>query len=311
MLALVVVYCASPSAARRLLPRRWSPSPSCQAEADAFCATSCFAKIKDRPCDGPQLARKGLKDSAHSSWACYSPEELTPDHQNYSHHGTKEPCFCSRDAQVRAVLAKCGDPDPSHPVQPSPSPSPSPSPPLPPSSNLSTTVVFLAGEKNYVGMRIPAILMIPQGPNKGRLLAFCECGQPHALGRGVDGFPNSGCDICSKVSSDSGRSWGNLVTVIKNASQPSPVYDTAHSTVVMNFNGAPHCTGDLRSGERGCGFNQAMISTTDGDSWGEPRSIDSMLGKAGHAAAGPGRGLELTQTHKGRLLFIGHQGACK
>jgi hypothetical protein len=292
---------------------RWAPSPTCQAQANAFCASSCYAKIKGRPCDGPQLARRGLRDQAHISWACYSPEELTPSHQNYSHHGSKEPCFCSRDTQIRAVLAKCGDPDPSEPARPVPPPPAPPSPPLPPSSNLSTTVVFVPGEKGYVGMRIPAILMIPQGPHKGRLLAFCECGQPHTLGRGVDGFPNSGCDICTKVSSDSGKSWGPLVTVIKNASQPSPVYDTARSTVVMNFNGAPHCTvEELRSGSRGCGFNQAMISTTDGDSWGEPRGIDSMLGKAGHAAAGPGRGLQLTHgPHKGRLLFIGHQGACE
>ena len=35
-----------------------------------------------------------------------------------------------------------------------------------------------------------------------------------------------------------------------------------------------------------------------------------LLTLAGHSAAGPGRGLELTQgAHKGRLLFIGHQGA--
>ena len=55
-----------------------------------------------------------------------------------------------------------------------------------------------------------------------------------------------------------------------------------------------------------------MISRDDGSSWGAPLAIDSQLGKAGHAAAGPGRGLELTQgAHRGRLLFIGHQGAYK
>ena len=88
MLALVVVYCASPSAARRLLPRRWSPSPSCQAEADAFCATSCFAKIKDRPCGGPQLARKGQGLGAQQLGVLLSrgtdarpPELLAPRHQ--------------------------------------------------------------------------------------------------------------------------------------------------------------------------------------------------------------------------------------
>ena len=40
--------------------------------------------------------------------------------------------------------------------------------------------------------------------------------------------------------------------------------------------------------------------------------FNSMAGLhcAGHAAAGPGTGIELTQgDHKGRLMFIGHRGA--
>lgn len=129
----------------------------------------------------------------------------------------------------------------------------------------------------------------------------CQCGQPHlAL------FPNSGCDICQKISTDGGTTWGALQTIVKNSSQPSPVYDEATSTVFMNFNGAPHCLGQSGS----CGFNLAMSSPNEGETWTTPRSIDQYLGDKGHAAAGPGRGLRLTSApHQGRMLFIGHRGA--
>jgi sialidase-1 len=172
------------------------------------------------------------------------------------------------------------------------------------SGNVSSVTVFTKGELGYVGMRIPSILMIPQGVNKGHLLAFCECGQPHAMES--QSRVDTGCDICSKSSVDSGATWGPLQVVIKNSSQPSPVYDTATSTIVLNFNGAPHCLDQTT----GCGFNQQMISTDDGKTWGAPTPLDQFLGAKGHAAAGPGVGIQLTQgEHKGRLLFIGHRGA--
>jgi hypothetical protein len=96
---------------------------------------------------------------------------------------------------------------------------------------------------------------VTQGKNKGNLLALCECGQPHAME--VQSSVDTGCDICSKTSTDNGATWGALQVVIKNSSQPSPVYDTTTSTVVLNFNGAPHCLDQTYS----CGFNQAMAST--------------------------------------------------
>ena len=87
-------------------------------------------------------------------------------------------------------------------------------------------------------MRIPAIIMIPEGPNKGHLLAFCECGQPHAM-ESPAGTVDTGCDICSKSSDTDGKTWGPLQVVVKNSSQPSPVYNSVAKTIVMNFNGAP------------------------------------------------------------------------
>ena len=124
-------------------------------------------------------------------------------------------------------------------------------------ANVSSVTVFTKGEKcaphptpitghsaacalrrGYVGMRIPAIIMIPEGPNKGHLLAFCECGQPHAM-ESPAGTVDTGCDICSKSSTTNGKTWGPLQVVVKNSSQPSPVYNSVAKTIVMNFNGAP------------------------------------------------------------------------
>ena len=52
------------------------------------------------------------------------------------------------------------------------------------------------------------------------------------------------------------------------------------------------------------------LRVQDGKTWGAPAQLDQFLGDKGHAAAGPGVGIQLTQgKHKGRLLFIGHRGA--
>jgi sialidase-1 len=103
---------------------------------------------------------------------------------------------------------------------------------------------------------------------------------------------------------DGGKSWSALKVVIKNSSQPSPVYDTVRRQIVMNYNGAPHCM------TNGCGFNMQMISVDGGESWIAPTQLDQFLGDKGHSAAGPGVGLQLTHgPHAGRLLFIGHHGA--
>jgi hypothetical protein len=54
----------------------------------------------------------------------------------------------------------------------------------------------------------------------------------------------------------------------------------------------------------------AFWRVQDGKTWGAPTQLDQFLGDKGHAAAGPGVGIQLTQgKHKGRLLFIGHRGA--
>ena len=195
---------------------------------------------------------------------------------------------------------------------------------------LGSVPVFTWGERGYATMREPAVLLFPAPApgNNGTLLAFAEAGQNHlplrsssslissparARARFGFDFPESGCDIVLKTSTDGGTSWGPMVVVAKNASQPSPVYDAEHNQVVLNFNGAPHCADARPDGQlSGCGFNLAMSATIDaagGMRWTAPVPIDGSLGDKGHAAVGHA-GLELAVgPHKGRLLFIGHRGA--
>ena len=175
--------------------------------------------------------------------------------------------------------------------------------------------VFTWGESGYSVFREPAILMLP---TTGTLLALIEGGANHLLGGGGAGagYPNSNSDVVAKLSSDGGRTWGKLIVVLKNASQPGAVWDSTHQKVVLNLNGAPHCLGAAAARDMGaggadsCGFNLQMAST-DGLAWSAPVALDGFLGRQGHAANGHA-GLELTAPgtpHKGRLLFIGHRGA--
>ncbi len=105
-------------------------------------------------------------------------------------------------------------------------------------------------------------------------------------------------DLCSKRSHDGGRTWGNFTMLAVNGSQPSMVYDTAHETIVLNFNldrtgNWPHS-----------GRNFQMFSHDAGASWSPktPLPTNAALGQT----AGPGVGLQLSHgQRKGRLLNIG------
>eukprot|EP01051_Picozoa_sp_SAG22_P013921 SAG22_NODE_1619_length_3970_cov_1.777577_2_plen_431_part_00 len=173
---------------------------------------------------------------------------------------------------------------------------------------LPSVPVFRFGEQpGYVAMREPALLLIPG--SQPALLAIAEAGQNHLLRDGS--WSSAGCDIVSKRSTDSGATWSSLSVVLKNASQPSPVFDNTTGKIVMNANGAPHCLLDSVGGSTGgCGFNIQLSSKDGGVSWSAPTPIDRFLGPGyDHAAAGHS-GLQLfTGPHAGRLLFIGHRGA--
>ena len=142
--SLLAPHASASAAATAAAP--WAPSAACQAAANAACnamnhsvfgptvdhGKSCWADIRSRPCDGPQLARKSLAHgTTEPAWRCYSPSTLTKDHAAYA----KGDCYCSLDVQIRALLAKCGSPDPS----PAPTPTPAPTFAVP-----SVAVVVLA-----------------------------------------------------------------------------------------------------------------------------------------------------------------------
>jgi hypothetical protein len=65
-----------------------------------------LSQVKDRHCNST-LARKTGPEPV--MWRCYPSSELSPNGTWITGHGA---CYCSRDAEIRDVLAKCGDPDP-------------------------------------------------------------------------------------------------------------------------------------------------------------------------------------------------------
>ena len=85
----------------------WHPSTKCQAEADAFCASSCLPKISSSGCKGPLTALRS--GPGKRQWRCYAASTLEKANSTYA-HGT---CYCSRNDDLLSVLRKCGDPAPS------------------------------------------------------------------------------------------------------------------------------------------------------------------------------------------------------
>jgi hypothetical protein len=108
-------------------------------------------------------------------------------------------------------------------------------------------------------------------------------------------------DICTRRSTDTGRSWGPLDVLVKGAGQDTAVWDEITKTVVLQFDGES-------SGKSGR-TNQQVLSTDMGITYSKP--LAQVGGQTG-ASTGPGRGLQLSAANPhapSRLLFIGHKGA--
>ena len=267
----------------------WAPSAKCQAAADHACNAdpSVFGHKIDHPvypysgcvdiharprCGGPMVARKsGAIGTGEQLWRCHSPSTLAHG-GNYSHGS----CYCSLDAPLRGVLAKCGTPDPSKPH----AAGPPPPPPLPPPT-LGTSV-FVAGVEGYNTYRIPAVV------GKGRkLLVFAE-------GRKLSSADHGWNDIVMKSSASWGASWGKLAIVHGESTtakhvvigNPAPVsVDTQPGKVVLVF----------------CRNNLDVGVMTWGLTWSTVRYIK--LGKASGwpcVATGPPGGIQLPS---GRLVI--------
>jgi hypothetical protein len=269
----------------------WHPSAQCQAEANAFCNNGTVQKLKGdscfhyiakstRKCEGPMLARKSLASGhfAHPEWRCYSPGVLTPNHTSYNSSNVDHNCYCSLDSEIRAVLADCGDPDPSLP----PRPPPPPPPPAP-----GGVAVYSSGSEGYHTFRIPAVVSHPL--DHRRLLCFCE-------GRKFSSEDHDWNDIVVKTSLDAGTHWSPLrlvwseSTIKKHVTigNPSPIaLHTQPGTVILV----------------GCRNNAqvfVMKSTDFGQTFGKPQYIpQANYAKWPFVATGPPQGLQLPN---GRLI---------
>eukprot|EP00051_Salpingoeca_urceolata_P005891 m.78442 g.78442 ORF g.78442 m.78442 type:complete len:467 (-) comp14586_c0_seq2:288-1688(-) len=265
-------------------PTNSTPWPShCQPAMDAWCNSEslnsdCINAMRNKNATLPLYARFDT-DEGHGTpeRRCYSGTSLTPDHSHYE----KGTSYCTRDAQLAQVQAECV-------------------------SNITLVDVFTPGELGYPCIRIPSIILI-----EDTLLAFAECRNftgdgcyPHgALGakgstREVEG--NANRDLCMKTSTDAGNTWGPLSVIARNGAQPSPVWDTVRSRLIMQYT-------QLSPGD-----NMQSFSNDLGKTWSKPQSIARFLSPGTVPTdVGPGVGIQLSKSNKyaGRLLFIGHHGA--
>ena len=97
--------------------------------------------------------RDASATSAAKEWRCYSDSCLTPDHKAYKGHGCAD--YCTRDAQIKKILATCQ-------LRPAPPPPPKPTP-LPPTNRFPTVDVFTFGEGTAACYRIPSLAALPDG----------------------------------------------------------------------------------------------------------------------------------------------------
>jgi sialidase-1 len=163
------------------------------------------------------------------------------------------------------------------------------------SPSLPFVHVFTASEAPYWLFREPSLNLLPSDPPTLLAMAWASLINSTAVG---------GDDIVSKRSTDGGVTWSPLTVVVRNMSQPSPVYSRRSRRVVLA------CGGPYPTGVNLAGPNFQLFSTNFGVTWSSPVSIERSLGELYGHSAPIANGLELfTGKHKGRLLWIGHRGA--
>ena len=280
------------------------PEGQCAAVADAWCNAQRPGAPSPINCDssvaeGPLVT---LFDSdaqgGPPQWRCYSRETLNPSRTKYV-SGTG---YCTRNSSLTDELRNCAAGITTNP-----------------------TPVFMHGETasntntTYPCIRIPSIVRLPESDE---LLAFAECRR--WVGDGcapVGGAPDDADsalgrtdwrDVCTKTSTDGGRTWGALVVIANCTMQPTPVVIPPEAgtsqppTIVLHGNRCPAST------VRPSG-NVQIVSRDGGKTWSQPEDLLRFLGPdVDGADVGPGVGLRLDSDHPvapGRLLFIGHRGA--
>lgn len=155
------------------------------------------------------------------------------------------------------------------------------------SFNLSAqvkTAVFVAGTEGHKSYRIPAMIRL----NNGDLLAFCE-------GRVNDAGDFGDINIVMKKSSDKGRSWSALKTVVDadslQAGNPAPVVDLTDpdypgGRIFLFYNTGNNHEYEVRKGN---GLREAWYksSTDNGVTWSEAVNITSQVHRPNQPAVNP------------------------
>ncbi len=144
--------------------------------------------------------------------------------------------------------------------------------------------VFVAGTEGHQSYRIPAIIALP----KGDLLAFCE-GRVH----GAADFGD--INIVLKRSSDKGKTWGALQTVVDvdtlQAGNPAPVVDLTDPAypggrIFLFYNTGDNHEWEVRNGK---GLREVwyITSTDQGATWSDPVNITTQVHRPRQPATNP------------------------
>jgi sialidase-1 len=180
-------------------------------------------------------------------------------------------------------------------------------------SGWTQTPVFQSGTGGYASFRIPAIVKAPNG----HLLAFCEGRVKHA-----GDFGN--IDIVMKESSDQGKNWSILRTLIDvdslQAGNPAPVVDLLdprfpNGRLFLFYNTGNNHEGEVRKGN---GRREVWYITSidNGKSWSEAINITKHVHRPNTTADWrsyantPGHALQFTQgKYKGRIYVAANHSA--
>ncbi len=163
-------------------------------------------------------------------------------------------------------------------------------------ADVASTLVFTKNTEGHDCYRIPTIVKA----NNGDLLAFAE-------GRnGGAGFCNDlgKIDLVMKRSTDGGKTWGALNTVIEAfgdvKGNPAPIVIPGSNRIVLLS--TMQCFTNPSCGR----IPRVSISDDNGKTWGAPKVLTTELGFAsapGWLATGPSHGIVLTRgAHAGRLV---------
>ncbi|SEF20723.1 sialidase-1 [Amycolatopsis pretoriensis] len=164
------------------------------------------------------------------------------------------------------------------------------------SADVASTLVFNKNTEGHDCYRIPTIVK----GNNGDLLAFAE-----GRNGGASTCADLGeIDLVLKRSTDGGKTWSALQTVIKangdTKGNPAPIVIPGSSRIVLLS--TMQCYTNPSCGR----IPRVSISEDNGKTWGAPRVLTTELGfpsAPGWLATGPSHGIVLTRgAHAGRIV---------